>query len=259
MLGSCITIKTGDDNGRREWVKPKACRFDARCAALRGIVALVAFSANAAFAITGGLDEPSASQSVLMLATRGMCSASVIAPRVLLTAAHCVSRGPTKVHWRDKSDARRLSIVGEIRARFPTADLALIRLTESLPEQYLLLTLTASTPTVGERVWLVGYGEAVQGKPATSRRLRSVEVSVVWPTWTRGLVWTDGAGKAGACAGDSGGPMLRMRQILAVTTSINGPCGTRQSLGILVSDHRSWIDETLVEWGAKATWDLSSP
>ena len=96
MLGSCITIKTGDDNGRREWVKPKACRFDGQRAALRGIVALVAFSANAAFAITGGLDEPSASQSVLMLSARGMCSASVIAPSVLLTAAHCVSRGPTK-------------------------------------------------------------------------------------------------------------------------------------------------------------------
>jgi len=61
-------------------------------------IATLLFSASAAFAITGGLDEPSASQSVLMLATRGICSASIIAPRVLLTAAHCVLRGPIKVH-----------------------------------------------------------------------------------------------------------------------------------------------------------------
>ena len=140
-------------------------------------IATLLFSASAAFAITGGLDEPTMSQSVLMLATRGICSASIIAPRVLLTAAHCVLRGAIKVHWRDKSDTRRLSIVAEVRARLPIVDLALIRLTESLPEEYLPLPLTASIPSVGERVrwWDMGRPFRVnRGHVAVFNQLKSL-------------------------------------------------------------------------------------
>ena len=73
---------------------------------------------------------------------------------------------------------------------------------------------------------------------------------------SRILVWAQGAPGAGACLGDSGGPIAGAAGIFAVATWSRGAsansCGAL-SQGVLVGPQRDWIDRTLASWGT-ARW-----
>ena len=101
----------------------------------------------------------------------GFCSGLVVAPRVVLTAAHCVPAGAAvKVHYRDAANAPVLLDVAEIlrhpgyrpdaiRTRERSIDLALVRLAEPLPSPFQPATLgNESGSAVGTPYRLAGFG-----------------------------------------------------------------------------------------------------
>lgn len=142
---------------------------------------------------------------------RPFCTATAIAPRVVISAAHCgaVRVGSRFVSGRDtlspEFSARVLAV-----ARHPKylpgtsqSDFLLAYVDRDLPA----VLGIGGPPSVGEVVQTVGYGRTVATETGNTRRWWLVErVREVRPEDF--LVWS--SGQHGMCMGDSGGPALRM-------------------------------------------------
>ena len=238
--------------------------------------ALAALWPAAAGAVIGGRDEGGtlARRSVMVLDSRGgVCSGIVVARDAVLTAAHCVT-GATeqRVHFRD-GDGQPVLIQPAARAVHPgydaaaierrrrSIDLALLRLPGPLPARFETASLSATAAPRDERVTLGGFGVLREGDWRSTGTFRTASLGVVEPYGpSRILLWAqdpDRAG-AGACRGDSGGPILRGQAVVAVTTWATGARGTdcgAFTQGVLLGPQRDWIDRTLREWGRQAAWE----
>ncbi|HEY3254719.1 MAG TPA: trypsin-like serine protease [Polyangiaceae bacterium] len=193
--------------------------------------------------ISGGQLDSVDSNVFLLTSQRGatgiaLCSASLIAPNLLLTARHCVSAvtegevscGKTMVaapfpvtsflaaNEQSADDVR--SAYRALTVSVPSEggdicgyDLALITLTTNVPE-------SAATPLVpridravarAERYSAVGYGLDGAGDQAVAglRRARAgLAVSCIPGKCGTGIEATEFVGEGGVCSGDSGGPAL---------------------------------------------------
>jgi hypothetical protein len=237
-----------------------------------GLAALV-LCATAAGAVVGGREDAGALSraGVMVLSSNGgMCSAVVLAPDAILTAAHCATGADAyRVHYRDESGepvmiepAERAVHPGydrkAIEARRRSIDLALVRLPEPLPARFATATLSPRTAAKDEAVAVGGYGVLREGAAKTTGTFRVARLTVVEPYGPSAvLVWLEGAA-AGACLGDSGGPVAREGTVFAVISWAKGAgrssCG-RITQGVLLGPQRAWIDQTLQGWGRSARWE----
>lgn len=247
-----------------------------RGSALRLVLgALLALVPRAAGAIVGGTADPAASRSAVMVLNSrgGVCSGVVIAPDVVLTAAHCASGASDhRVHFRaaDGSSAllEPVAIIrhpgysaGAETTRRRSIDLALVRLPSNLPGTFAPATLSTATAQKGARVTVGGYGVAREGDGRSSGTYRTAGMPVVEPYGPgKILLWlADPDGSSGACQGDSGGSVTNgAGAVVAVTSWARGK-GAKQcgelTQGVLVAPQRAWIDSTLSRWGRSAAWN----
>ncbi|MCB5176285.1 S1 family peptidase [Microvirga lenta] len=235
-------------------------------------------SATAAQAIVGGREDngPLARQSVMVLSSNGgVCSAVVVAPDAVLTAAHCVTGAAEhRVHFRDESGEPVLIVPAAkavhpaydpkaIETRRRSIDLALLRIPEPLPDRFETATLGASWPAKNGTVVVGGYGLARRNDPKTTGTFRTASLTVIEPYGpSRILLWSKGTGAMGACQGDSGGPMASGDSVVAVTswsTAAKGESCGDVTQGILVGPQRQWIDQTLASWRRSARWNGAVP
>lgn len=227
-----------------------------------------------AHALVGASNPPGAAarHTVMVLKQqRGgsvFCSGVVIAPRIVLTAAHCVHRARGVAIYVPGGGAPKLqeatSIVmhpgfvpDAIRKRVRSIDLALVRLASPLPPQLEPVALDgAGAFSVGRRLRIAGFGVRREGVEKSAGQLRSGELLVREPLSSI-LLWARPATKAGgACTGDSGGPIFSpdVTRVVAITTWARGTgkrrCG-ELTQGVLVAPQRAWIQSVLAKWGAR--------
>jgi Trypsin len=243
--------------------------------------ALACLSISPALAIVGGASPAPAilTRSVVMvLGSYGtLCTASVIARDLLLTAAHCTQPG-AQYQFVDAESGRE-TVLKEIAriarhpqfelkklfAHHPTADIALLKLAGPLASQFLSLPLDMRTPpaVAGERITVAGYGVAMRGKADSGGVLRAaalvaaggpdaLQIRLVDPR-TRG----ERAG-LGACTSDSGAPALRGNggglAVIGLVSWSTGPnarggCGGVTGVTAL-APYAAWIVETARSLGS---------
>jgi Trypsin len=202
------------------------------------------------------------------------CTASVIAPDVVLTAAHCVSNlSHTRVFYRGGHsqlvffDVASIAIHPEFRPKIGrkhliSIDLALLRLAEPLPPPFKPIELRDSGPVAtGQPFRMAGFGRADESVSGTSGVLRA-GILVASKPKSPVLVWLtdpDGTG-LGGCTGDSGAPVLAIGQPALVAVAIRAKGSNGYSCGamteaVLIGPQMPWVRKTLQAWGA--TWNMA--
>ena len=226
-----------------------------------------ALAVSPAAALVGPSDPaPDLAPHVVMLLNRtgrtaGFCSAVVVAPDALLTAAHCAPPGAALRAFENNGGTPAMHEIREaerspdyradaIRSRQRSVDLALVRLAAPLPPRFTPATLGAMPPHApGSPFRLAGFGLRQEGAPASSGTLRAATVTARAPV-SEVLLWAGG----GACTGDSGGPVLEGGAVVAVIAWAAGS-GDRQcgalTQAVWVAPQRSWIDGVLQRWSGR--------
>ena len=237
------------------------------------IVLAACLASSASKALVGASEEggPMAPHAVMVLANHGssgggFCTGVVIAPTVVLTAAHCVSAPQsTRIYFKSGEapvfmEIAAIAIHPQFKAQAPrtrerSIDLALIRTRAALPSAFKPVTLDERMPRVGDAYGLSGYGLTREGRGETGGVLRWGKVSARAPL-SNILLWAhDPAGRGfGACEGDSGGPIFALDTgaLVAITSWSEGEgkshCG-KLTQAALIAPQRAWMDGALKGWG----------
>jgi len=136
----------------------------------------------------------------------------------VLTAAHCAAAsGETKIAELNAAKLYGLADVTEAAAQpqytgreWPAPDLALSKLSQSLPRAPVFLTMRPVV--VGERLIIVGYGIAERDDSRTVGTPRMAMLTVSQQSAAvLTLVDRLSNGKIGGCLGDAGAPAFAMR------------------------------------------------
>jgi hypothetical protein len=246
----------------------------------RIIVALALLTTAPAYAIVGG-GAPSADgvgrSIVTIVGSRGnFCTGAVIAPKIVLTAAHCVQPGADyKIveYGADKQpslqDVKSVAIhpgfkMQAMLAHRATADVALLQLgSPARGKTPSTLGLPNIPIVVGGRFTIAGIGVTVRGEGKSGGAVRSAGLVATGKPGTLQIRLVDPVNQGtrdglGACTGDSGAPVFEDKQsgpaivgVVSWSTGPNGSAGCGGLTGVTpLTLYRDWLLQTARQWGA---------
>jgi secreted trypsin-like serine protease len=222
-------------------------------------------------------DDGIARAVMTIVGSRGnFCSGALIAPTLVLSAAHCVSPGASyKIVIYDAQKQPQLLAVKRvadhpdfnaqgIRSHRASADVALLQLAEPLPGKTPLPLGVPTEPfAAGQPYTVAGIGVAARGDGKSGGTVRAaalvstshpgkLQIRLVDPATDN---TRDGLG---ACTGDSGGPVLQAQNgrttvigVVSWSTASKNAAGCGGLTGVTpLTLYRDWIVQTAKAWGA---------
>ena len=205
-------------------------------------------------AITNGAATSDANVAALVSGSTLVCTATLVSPRVLLTAAHCVPDAPPDaVFGADPARGTRVRVLAV--KRHPTfdaktlADDVAMLLLESAPGA--TPATLASTIDAGLAIRLVGFGKTSASD--TSPPLERVGTSTIASLGAKDFSF--GPSPSQTCGGDSGGPAFAtiggVEVLVGVTSSGDTACAS-MARDVRVDAYRAFIDPWLAQTAAGA-------
>jgi len=247
----------------------------------RILVLFALVAASPAAAMVGDAapaDDALARSVVTIVGSRGnFCSGAVIAPDLVLSAAHCVMPGADyKIVLYDAQrqptlrDVRRVAThpqfnVQGILAHRASADVALLQLAEPLPRPHAPAPLGAPAEPIaaGQSFSVAGIGVARRGDGKSGGVVRAATlVSISHPGRLQIRLVDPATNNArpglGACTGDSGAPVFQQQSggavivgVVSWSTAAANAAGCGGLTGVTpLTLYRDWILRTAKAWGA---------
>jgi secreted trypsin-like serine protease len=235
------------------------------------VAAVISALSGPATAIVGNSrDGDSYVDRIVMVLSRnggreGVCTGVAIAPRVVLTAAHCLAAASDTlvgVRIHGKTEPVRIAEVARHPGYDPEAprkrrisiDVGLVETAEPLPEGFRASDLSDDSPALGKPVTVVGFGLRSEHGPPSDGHARAADLVVGEPI-SKVVLWARDPGHSGlgGCHGDSGGPMFsednRVVAVVAWTNGENGHgCGA-VTQGPRIGPVKDWIALVRSKWG----------
>src|ERR1700681_1013747 len=231
-------------------------------------------------AIVGG-GAPSAEgvgrSVVTIVGSRGnFCTGALIAPKLVLRAAHCAPPGAAyKIveYGADKppqlQDVRTVAVhpafnIQAMLAHRATADVALLQLAEPAKGKTPSALGMPDIPiTVGGRFTIAGIGVTVRGDGKSGGTIRVAGLVATGKPGTLQIRLVDPVRQGtrdglGVCTGDSGAPVFEDKPdgpviigVVSWSTGPNGAAGCGGLTGVTpLTLYRDWILQTARQWGS---------
>ncbi|WP_437970541.1 trypsin-like serine protease [Sorangium sp. So ce260] len=204
-------------------------------------------------AIVGGEVAEASPWAVQVFDVRGstgdfyQCTGTLVAPRWVLTAQHCIAdEGETsavRLGSNTYREGRRIA-VDAVEVPSASADIALLHLTEDADGPFVQLAEATSVATGSDAT---AYGWGSEGTPlvmAPSLKKATLHIDGWYSDEELLATGVTGSG----WSGDSGGPWFVDGRQVAVFSASSGQDGTNlhaSLLGVDVARHRAWIDATI--------------
>ena len=242
-------------------------------------VTAAALLAAPAHAIVGGGTPQAdgvARAIVTIVGSRGnFCTGSLIAPKLVLTVAHCVQPGAEyKIVDRGGDGQPQLLNVRTVaihpsfnmqamEGHRATADVALLQLEIPLKGKSTVPVGMPQIPIrVGGRFTIAGIGVTVRGDGKSGGTIRVAGLVATGRPGTLQIRLVDPVGQGtreglGACTGDSGAPVFEDKQsgpvvvgVVSWSTGPNGAAGCGGMTGVTpLTLYRDWILQAAQKWG----------
>ncbi|THD70555.1 MAG: trypsin-like serine protease [Bradyrhizobium sp.] len=227
--------------------------------------------------VGGGRADPDtiASSVVTIIGSRGtVCSGSLIAPNVVLTAGHCIApqttyrvldytTQPPRLLTAQKAVNHPQFNLQTMLAHRATADVALLLLPSAVPSKTPASLGTLSDPVPpGARFTIAGIGVTRSGGDEGIGTIRAASLVATGQPGRLQLRLVDPATNnardgLGACTGDSGAPVFQDQDDRAViigvvswSTGAHNSAGCGGLTGVTpLTIYRDWILQTMRGWG----------
>ena len=212
---------------------------------------------------------------VTIVGSRGnFCSGALIAPKLVLTAGHCVQPGADyriveydRDHKPLLKTVRRVAVhpafsIQSIMAHRATADVALLELDAATRDGKPVGLGVPQLPLApGNAFGIAGIGVTIRGDGKSGGVVRTAALVATGKPGTLQIRLVDPATQGvktglGACTGDSGGPAFEDQNgavivgIISWSTGPNGSDGCGGLTGVTpLTLYRDWIVQTARQWG----------